>query len=75
MRIAPAANPTAFVATRRQLLSHLWGVGFTNVNVWREGPYYACRIGERVFATHVRALCNTTFAWWERRVKEAYFPF
>lgn len=75
MRIVPARKPNKYVTTRRGLLSHLWGIGLTNVNVWREGPFYACRVGDRVFATHVRALRNTTFNWWEERVKANYFPF
>lgn len=73
MNIAAAKNPRAFVTTRRALLSHLWGVGLHDCNVFREGPLYTCRIGNTLHQTHIRGLCHTSYQWWEDRVRKGHF--
>lgn len=66
MKIQPAKDDSARPRTRRELLSHLWGIGLTSANVFREGPYYTLQAGRVLVATHLRCIDTWTFADWAR---------
>lgn len=70
MNIAPNKDPdNRSPKTRKELLYHLWGSGLTDVNIWKEGPFYACRIGRTIYATYLRRIDSLYFSEWERRVR------
>lgn len=71
MKIQPAKDTARAPRTRRELLSHLWGVGLCDANVWREGSRYAIRAGRVISATGVRRLGALTFAQWEHLARTA----
>jgi hypothetical protein len=71
MRIQPAKAPQKAPKTRRALLSHLWGRGYTDVYIWREGPMYIMLAGRIVTATHIRRITDMSFAQWENYAKNA----
>lgn len=73
MKIQPALDPAACPTTRKALLYHLWGVGLANVNIAREGAFYAATIGTRIYATHARRIGHWSFAQWEEKFRQAYF--
>jgi hypothetical protein len=71
MRIQPSKDPQKAPRTRRELLSHLWAVGYADVNIWREGPMYVLHSGSVLTATHCRRITAMSFSQWEAYVKNA----
>lgn len=70
MQIKPAKDPeNTFPRTRRELLSHLWGVGLGTANIFREGAVYAPQCGGMISATHLRRIGSWSFADWEKEAK------
>ena len=65
MKIQPARNPDGFPKTRRELLSHLWAVGHTTANVFREGRIYALVCEGVISATHLSRIGSLSFSEWE----------
>jgi hypothetical protein len=70
MNIKPVNDVTKCPKTRRELLYHLWGVGLTNVNVFREGSYYAITVGRIISATHLKRIGTLTYEQWEKLAKD-----
>lgn len=65
MKIALARNPEGSPRTRRELLSHIWAhTDLRDTNVFKEGPFYAMRVGRVIAATHVRTIDAMTFNGW-----------
>lgn len=71
MNIRPAKDPTARPRTRRELLSHLWGIGLTGCNIAKEGPFYAITTPRHISATHLRTIDAHTFDGWTARFRDA----
>jgi hypothetical protein len=67
MNIKPAKNPSAHPRTRRELLAHLWGVGITGCNVYKEGAFYTIKRGRTLAATGVRRINTFSFSEWQRK--------
>lgn len=65
-----------FPKTRKELLYYLWfGLGMNHVNIFKEGPEYAIRIGNKIHATYLRTIDSLTFGGWAERCRKEYFPF
>jgi hypothetical protein len=71
MRIARARDPEHRAPrTRRELLSHLWALpDLKDCNVFKEGPFYALRVGRVIAATHLRTIDSLTFNQWAQRAR------
>lgn len=64
-----------YAKTRKELMWGLWDRGVTNFNIFKEGPYYACRIGKTIYATHIRQIDRNSIEWWKERIEAKYFYF
>ncbi len=69
MKISPAKDVKSRPRTRRELLSHLWGVGLNSCNIFKEGPFYAATNGKIIAATHTRCIDSRNFEEWEQFVR------
>lgn len=57
------ADPERVPRSRRELLWFIWG-HMSNVNVFKEGAYYAIRVGRVISATHIRCINHLTKEQW-----------
>lgn len=61
--------------TRKDAVYHAWYVmNRPDVNLFKEGPYYACQIGKTIYATGWRNL-GFSVETFEKCITEQYFPF
>ncbi len=61
--------------TRRELLNFLWeNANTSDINVYKEGSRYACRIGKYVYATYIRNLSDRSLNDWLKYVNDRCFP-
>lgn len=62
--------------SRHELLFYLWyGFELHNVNIFKEGAEYSCRIGKTIHATYLRTINSLTFEQWRQRIESNYFSF
>lgn len=61
--------------TRKDAVYHAWYVMNRNdVNLFKEGPYYTCRIGDKLYQTGWRNL-GFSVDQFEDCINNQYFPF
>lgn len=73
--LADIDSDVVLFRTRRDAVFHAWYVMERHdVNLFKEGPYYACRIGSKLFATGWRNLNNFTVKQFEDCINSEYFP-
>ena len=68
MNITPTKHPHKAPRTRRELLSHIWSFGI-DCDVFKEGPYYAIRMGRTISATHIRCINDFSFSAWLNKIQ------